>query len=96
MNLKIVRDLINLNDSISPSVYIIYSSIHATASCVALLNSYIPVESIYAKVTRAYEPYVLSIAICAAKNINSDIEYCIASVEDIKNQKYCFRGIDNG
>ena len=86
----------NLNDSISPSVYVIYSSIHASASCVALVNSHIPIGSFHTAVTRAYNPNVLSSAICEAENMGAGIEYCISPVNDQNNPAYCFQGIDNG
>ena len=93
---EIVRCLAKLNDSISPSVYVIYSSIHASASCVALVNSHIPIGSIHTAVTRAYEPSVLSTAICEALNMGAGIEHCISPVNDQNDPKYCFQGIDNG
>ncbi|CAD6574518.1 MAG: hypothetical protein ASARMPREDX12_006808 [Alectoria sarmentosa] len=81
---------------ISPSVYVIYSSIQASASCVALFNSHIPIGSAYTAVTRAYEPNVLSSAICEAENMGAGIEYCISPVGDQDDPNYCFQGIDNG
>lgn len=93
---KGVRYLADLNDSISPSVYVIYSSIHASASCVALFNSHIPIGSAYTAVTRAYDPNGLSTAICEAENMGAGIEYCISPVADQNNPAYCFQGIDNG
>ena len=93
---EIVRCLAKLNDSISPSVYVIYSSIHASASCVALVNSHLPIGSIHTAVTRAYEPSVLSTAICEALNMGAGIEHCISPVNDQNDPKYCFQGIDNG
>lgn len=93
---KGVRYLADLNDSISPSVYVIYSSIHASASCVALFNSHIPIGSAYTAVTRAYDPNGLSTAICEAENMGAGVEYCISPVADQDNPAYCFQGIDNG
>ena len=93
---KELRYQANLNDSISPSVYVIYSSIQASASCVALFNSHIPIGSAYTAVTRAYEPNGLSSAICEAENMGAGIEYCISPVDDQDNPAYCFQGIDNG
>ncbi|KAF6220695.1 hypothetical protein HO133_003128 [Letharia lupina] len=81
---------------ISPSVYVIYSSIQASASCVALFNSHIPIGSAYTAVTRAYDPNGLSTAICEAENMGAGIEYCISPVADQNNPAYCFQGIDNG
>lgn len=81
---------------ISPSVYVIYSSIQASASCVALFNSHIPIGSAYTAVTRAYEPNVLSSAICEAENMGAGIAYCISPETDQNNPAYCFQGIDNG
>ncbi len=91
-----MRFLANLDDSISPSVYVIYSSIQASASCVALFNSHIPIGSAYSAVTRAYEPNALTSAICEAENMGAGIEYCISPVADQNNPAYCFQGIDNG
>lgn len=85
-----------MNDSISPSVYVIYSSIQASASCVALFNSHIPIGSAYTAVTCAYEPNVLSSAICEAENVGAGIEYCISPETDQNNPANCFQGIDNG
>lgn len=91
-----MRSLADLNHSISPSVYVIYSSIHASASCVALVNSHIPIGSVHTAVTRAYEPNVLSTAICEAMNMGAGIGYCISPVGEQVKPADCFQGIDNG
>lgn len=93
---KVMRSLADLNDSISPSVYVIYSSVRASASCVALVNSHIPIGSVHTAVTRAYEPNVLSTAICEALNMGAGIGYCISPVGEQVEPADCFQGIDNG
>ena len=50
---------------VSPSVYVVYSGISASASCVALVNSQTQVGPEYT-VTRAYAPDALSSARCVA------------------------------
>lgn len=50
---------------ISPSVYVVYTSISASASCVALTASFNQIGDIYT-VTRAYAPEALSTARCVA------------------------------
>lgn len=91
---KVMRSLADLNDSISPSVYVIYSSVRASASCVALVNSHIPIGSVHTAVTRAYEPNVLSTAICEALNMGAGIGYCISPVGEQVEPADCFQGID--
>ena len=41
---------------VSPSVYVVYTDIKATASCVARVNSQIPLGPVHSLVTRAYAP----------------------------------------
>lgn len=62
----------------------------------ALFNSHIPIGSAYTAVTRAYDPTVLSSAICEAENMGAGIEYCISPVGDQDDPNDCFQGIDNG
>lgn len=93
---KLMRGFADLNDSTSPSVYVIYSSVSASASCVALVNSHIPIGSVHTAVTRAYEPNALSTAICEALNMGAGIGYCISPVGEQVKPADCFQGIDNG
>ena len=80
---------------ISPSVYVIYSDIAATASCVARVASSVPIGTVHAAVTRAYAPEALSSAVCLAEDAGAGLAYCINPVGDLQASD-CFQGDDDG
>ncbi|KAL9130398.1 MAG: hypothetical protein Q9217_001406 [Psora testacea] len=57
---------------ISPSVYVIYTDIGATASCVARVASSIDIGTIHTLVTRAYAPDALKTAPCIALDAGAE------------------------
>ena len=81
---------------VSPSVYVVYTSIKATASCVARVNSQIPLGPVHTLVTRAYAPDALSTAVCQADNLGAGIGYCVSPVGQAPVEGDCFQGIDKG
>ena len=81
---------------VSPSVYVVYTSIHATASCVARVNSQIPLGPMHTLVTRAYAPQALSTAICQADNLGAGLAYCVTPVGQAPQEGDCFQGINVG
>ena len=80
---------------ISPSVYVIYSDIAATASCVARVASSVPIGTVHQAVTRAYAPEALSSAKCLAADAGAGLAYCINPVGDLQASD-CFQGEDTG
>lgn len=81
---------------VSPSVYVVYTSIHASASCVARVNSHIPLGPVHTLVTRAYAPEALSTAICQPDNLAAGLGYCIYPASRSLEAGDCFQGINVG
>ena len=80
---------------VSPSVYVLYSSIGAAASCVARVNSHIPVGTVHATAIRAYAPQALQTARCMAENVGAGLQICIGVVGALQPQD-CHQGVDAG
>ena len=81
---------------ISPSVYVIYSNIAATASCVARIPSKVQIGPLHTAVTRAYAPDALSTARCLRANAAAGLAYCIHPVGQDPKPSECFQGKDIG
>ena len=81
---------------ISPSVYVIYTSISASASCVARVASYISIGSVHQYVTRAYAPEALSTARCMAENAGAGLRVCVYPEGGEPDAQHCFEGVANG
>ncbi|KAL9635614.1 MAG: hypothetical protein Q9164_003343 [Protoblastenia rupestris] len=80
---------------ISPSVYVIYSDIRATASCVAFTASSRQIGIAHNHVTRAYAPDALSTAKCGAQMPAAGLGWCIHPVGGLKAE-HCFQAEDTG
>ena len=81
---------------VSPSVYIVYTDIKASASCVARVNSQTPLGPVHSLVTRAYAPQALSTAVCQADNLGAGTAYCGSPVGQAPVEGDCVQGIDEG
>ena len=81
---------------VSPSVYLIYTDVRASASCIARTASSIDIETTHRFVTRAYAPDALSSANCVVSDVWGFIHVCHGGLGNTPKPKDCFTGRDTG